>query len=415
MCKIQRIVLTFLFVGLTFACENSPNISPTVSSVVPENGGVAGGSVSFGNAIQVQNCGNPNDWEPDDTTLQGCLDKGGIIELEPGNPGYIVNGLNGDVAKGLYLTSSGITLGSSGGVNRARIIAGRELFAMILQTQGDVNNFSIKNISFDGMVDEIVADGPYRRRRDDCIDGRAPGNIFLQGRSFQFKDNESINAMCGTGLGLSGSDYDIQNNYIAHNGRDKNSGAPGAPWSDGITVLRCESGYIAHNVFVDNTDIDLVLGGGFGCVAELNTIGHFGKYAFSGLNIGNFNNGGNHTGSEYRGNTIYSKVPDRLGIGISVGSHMWTGSVQVYNAGRVVSNTVYGAGINMYVDGVYGGEITGNNVHDPVGNDIVIGGCQSPINYGVFIPHVTNTILQGGWSKFPGSKEACDGAGMAGL
>lgn len=392
----------FVLVG----CDNKvPNFSPAAPSMVmPTDSDRTGAPVPL-NALSGQNCGNPNDWEPDDSALQACLDRGGNINLEPGLPGYIVDGLNGDVNRGLHLTRSGTALGSSGGANRARIIAGRNLFAPILQTQGNVSSFSIRNISLDGMVDEMAEDGPYRRRRDDCIDGRSPGNVFLQGAGFQFKDNESQHAMCGTGLGLLGSGYDVQNNYISYNGRDKNSGAPGAPWADGMTVLSCEGGYIAHNVLVDNTDIDLVLGGGRGCVVELNTIAHFGKYAFAGLNIGNFNNNGDHSGSEYRGNTVYSGVADRLSMGILVGSHPWSTRVWVHNAGRVVGNTSYGNVLNLVVEGVRGGEVVGNNVYDPRGSD---SGCgKYSMNYIVNPVHVTNTTLQEGWTPFQFDEWVC--------
>lgn len=389
--------------ALIIACgDKGPNFSPTSPSAISSKSANINSSM-----VRKEDCGNSNDQEPDDTELKNCLDRGGRIELEYGNPGYIVNGLNGDPTQGLYLTRSGTVLTSSGG-GKARIIAGRDLYAGILQTRGSVNDFIIENISFDGMVDEMAEDGPYRRRREDCGEQGTPGNIFLIGYGFQFKNNESKNAMCGTGLGLYGK-FDVQHNSIASNGRDKNSGGAGFPWADGMTVLYCDGGYIAHNVLVDNTDIDLVLGGGQGCVVELNTIVHSGKYAFAGLNIGNFDSpsGGDHSGSEYRGNIVYSKVPDHLGMGINVGSHMWNGQVNISHAGRVIANTVYGANVNMLVDGVYGGEISGNNIYDPQGNDQV-GSCRR-INYGVFPPHVANTVLQDDWERLPGSNEACSG------
>ena len=311
-------------------------------------------------------CGNPNDWIPDDEALQACLDRGGIIELESGWPGYIVNGLRGDANRGLWLTSSGTVLTSQGA--RARMIAGRDLFAEILRTPPgtDVNAFVIRNIAFDGMVDRVWRDEPYRRRRDDCAENGNPGNLILQGRAFRFENNESVHALCGSGLSLYGN-FEVQNNYISYNGRDKVSGGKGFPWSDGITVLYCEAGHIAHNVLVDNTDVDLALGGGHACVVEDNTIAHFGKFGVSGMNIGNFDSpsGGDHSDSEYRNNVVFSGAPNLLGMGISVGSHMWNTDVNVYNAGRITGNTSYGNDINLVVDGVYGGEVTNNNLHDP--------------------------------------------------
>lgn len=404
MRKISAFV--FLCSLLFLACDsnNGSSFSPTAPTNTSVN--LEPGQVQQANQAAVKanplsswdSCGNPNDQEPDDAALQNCLDRGGRIELEVGSPGYIVNGLNGDVTRGLWLSRSGTVLTSRGG--RAKIIAGRDLYAGILQIPpgAHVDNFVIEDISFDGMVDDMSPDGPYRRRRDDCIDGRAPGNIFLGGNGFKFRNNESRHAMCGTGLGLLGSGYDIQNNYVSYNGRDKNSGAPGAPWADGMTVLSCERGYIAHNVLIDNTDIDLVLGGGRGCVVELNTIAHFSKYAFAGLNIGNFNNNGDHTGSEVRGNTVYSGVADRLSMGILVGSHPWSTNVEVYNAGKVVGNTSYGNVLNLVVEGVRGGEVVGNNIYDPRGYDSGYGSFN--MNYIVNPRHVSNTRLQEGWTAY---------------
>lgn len=106
--------------------------------------------------LMATHCGNPNDWEPDDSALQACLDAGGFIALEPGSPGYIVNGLNGDVQRGLHLWRHDTVLTSSQAPTRARIIAGRNLFAHILRTPPatDVWRFRIEYITFDGMVDD---------------------------------------------------------------------------------------------------------------------------------------------------------------------------------------------------------------------------------------------------------------------
>ena len=353
-------------------------------------------------------CGNPTDSIPDDEALQTCLDRGGIIELESGSPGYIVNGRRGDPNRGLWLTKSGTVLTSQGA--RARIIAGQDLFTEILRTPPftEVNAFVIRNVAFDGMVDRSPLDEHHRRRRDECDIKRAPGNLVLQGRAFRFEGNESVHALCGSGLSLSGN-FDVENNYISQNGRDKASGGKGFPWSDGITVLYCERGYIAHNVIVDNSDIDLALGGGPFCTVELNTIAHFGSFGVSGLNIGNFDGlwGGDHSYSEYRNNVVFSNVPNHLGMGISVGSHMWSTDVNVYNAGRITRNTSWGNDINLVVDGVYGGEIIDNDVHDPA-NETDDARCKhSSFNYTVFPPHVASTILQKDWVELRYDRGYC--------
>ncbi len=390
MSRIQRIVSFVLLVGFTVACENGPNFSPTApSSVVSVDNGVTGRSVSSVNTIPTQSCGNPNDWEWDDQLFQGCLDRGEVV-LEPGEPGYIIN-------SGLYIRRSGTVMTSSRPPEKAKIIAGRDLFGFILKTEDTgLHDFSIQYVSFDGMVDEQTSDGPYRRRFGGCNEA-SPGNVVLAGRNFLFSHNESKRALCGTGLGLYGENFQIVDNLIYSNGRDKNSGTGGLSWSDGMTVLYCGGGYIAHNTLIDNTDIDLVLGGGRGCVVELNTITHRDKHAFAGLAIGNFSGdgAGDHSGSEYRSNTVFSTRPNVLSVGILIGSHPWNSQVSVKNSGRVIANTSYGNVMNLVVDGVYGGEIMDNNVHDPQGEDSLCGRSQE--NYTVFPPHAVGVILQEGW------------------
>jgi hypothetical protein len=359
-------------------------------------------------------CGNPNDFVPDDEALQTCLDRGGRIELEAGYPGYIVNGYHGDAKRGLQLTQSGTVLTTKTNATTATILAGRDLYDGILQTPPgiDVNGFVIDGIDFNGLGDTMIGGEPYRRHRNEC-GSRTAGNLALRGRAFVFRNNTVENAMCGTGLGLYGN-FDVRYNYIVLNGRDQPLKAGDTPWSDGISVLYCDAGYIGSNVFADNTDIDLVVGGGHDCIVESNTITHLRRFGVAGMNIGNFDGpgAGDHTGSQYRLNTIDSFVPNKLGMGLIVGSHPWDMSRWVY-AGRITGNTVYGANINMVVDGVYGGEVSGNTTHDPsqtgdnacghVGRD-----------YTIYPPHVINTAVQGGWVELRYDRDWCGSRNAAG-
>ncbi|MBI2062126.1 MAG: hypothetical protein HYT64_00300 [Candidatus Yanofskybacteria bacterium] len=400
------LLICLLLVSVTFVGCGSPT-SPTTLDLNSEELNRLGERLDSATATSdvssvEPSCGNPDDLLPDDSALQDCLDRGGEILLQPGSPespGYIVNGLNGDPTRGLIIKSNTRLTSASG---RARIIAGRDLKGFILKTSpGGANNFEIQNISFDGMLDAVTSTGLYRVPEKNCN----AGNLALEGSNFRFVLNESKHALCGTGLILFGSSYDIQHNYIAFNGTDYLSGGP---WSDGITALYCDRGYIAHNTFIDNTDIDLVVGGGYGCVVELNTIAQYGKHAFSGLNIGNMASSasGDHSGSSFRGNTIYSSSPNRMSMGISVGSHMWNKDVWVSNAGEVKDNTVYGADVNIVVDGIRGGTVANNNFRNPV--RVASDNCNhSGYDYIVNSPHAIGAILQPGWTELSYDSDVC--------
>jgi hypothetical protein len=193
---------------------------------------------------------DPNDWVPDDAALQACINAGGTLYLDPGSPGYIVN-------SGLVLNRNNIIITSSGAPGtRATIMAGQDLNAYIITTNGPVNGFEISYISFQGMVHDNT---PWRLHRDECVaDSHTPGNIAVEGNGFTIAHNESMHAMCGSGMLVLGSGFQIYDNYVAYSGRDRFDGAPGAHWADGITALHCSSSSIHDNTVVDNTDVDIV-------------------------------------------------------------------------------------------------------------------------------------------------------------
>ena len=161
----------------------------------------------------------------------------------------------------------------------------------------------------------------------------------------------------------------------------------------------CDSSQIWKNVLVDNTDIDVIVGGGPDCSVLNNTIWHGGKHAFAGLAVGNFNDNGMHTGSHFSGNRIINTVISQgepgkfipwLNIGLLVGSHPWrqaasldvkdTGTVgpSAPIAGRpdldVGPNHIEGANANLVIDGAWNsaqpdasipGQVIGNDPKDP--------------------------------------------------
>jgi len=314
---------------------------------------------------------NPNDFVADDAPLQACLNNGGLVLLDPGSPGYILS-------QGLVLSRDGTVLRSSQGSVKATLIAHPDLANDMLQvSDGGVSNYEIADLIFDG--------------NRDMRPGNCYTNLRLQGRNFSFHHVDSLRTICGSSVIVLGSNFLIYDNRIVDSGlpadvaRDR--------WADGLTVLLCDNGYIHNNLIEDSTDIALVIGGG-DCSVQGNTIRQVNKWAFAGLNVGNFNNNGYHTNSVFQFNTVESNY-NMLSIGILVGSHPWSTSdaENVWNAGRVINNVARGAVINLVVDGIERGEVTGNVMYGAQGDRGLT--CAISTDYTAW--HFSFALIQPGW------------------
>ena len=261
---------------------------------------------------------SPSDGIEDSIAIQACLNKGGLVSLSPGqHPGYLIE-------RGLKMGSN-TTLTSTGA--KATLAAHSTLGAEpILDVLGF--NWHISEVVFDGRKYERDALGL-------CWSGDKRGyNLKVDGTDFSITHVDTVNAMCGTGLEVVGTDFEIAFVFSAYNGREVGEW-PNAPyqWSDGMTVVYCENGDIHDNTFIDNTDFDLLFGGGPNCSVHHNDIYHQIRFAFAGLNVGNMDAGkwdghgskwrGNHEGSNFFQNRVSSN-PGMLMYGLSVGSHPFT-------------------------------------------------------------------------------------------
>ena len=151
---------------------------------------------------------------------------------------------------------------------------------------------------------------------------------------------------------------------------------------------------VHHNVLEDNTDIDLVVGGGTGCDIFGNTITNTYHHAFGGLQVGWFpNGGGNHSGVSYRNNSI-SSLANKLAFGLIVGFHPWNPLQPVVNAGTVSGNQSSGAVVNLAVDGINAGTVQDNTVSGARGTEGF--NCNIPADY-TAIHFGSDVSLQTGW------------------
>jgi hypothetical protein len=220
--------------------------------------------------------------------------------------------------------------------------------------------------------------------------------------------------VCASGMSVDGSNFRVTNSWFAYNGwpGDETDPQIGEPWSDGLTVLSCNDGSIIEsNHFVDNTDVDLIVGGGSGCLITDNHIDHYQTRGFAGLMVESFNGAGDHSGITYSGNTVTSTL-DQLAFGIMVGHHPWTSQLNILNVGSVQGNTASGAVINLQIEassGIAGGQVTGNTVSGAAGTST--GGffrCAIVTNYAVYEPHAVGIVYDVGYEVVQFDSQQCN-------
>lgn len=346
----------------------------------------------FRTSLAAPNClaANPRDFNPDDAALQDCLDENSYVVLEYGSPGYLVR-------NGLVMRRNNSRLTSDPSY-KALLLAHPELGRPIISVDNGKDNITIENVILDGNKANRVS-----KLVSICGDGpRVEGyNIFAAGvNRLKVKSIESRSALCGTSMWVSGNNFEITDNVIKNGGFT--SGAL-QPWADGITVGRCNGGVIRGNIVENNTDVDIVVGGGRGCLVENNIIRQTSTHAFAGLLLYNFpGGGGDHTNSIFRNNVILSTGGDSNGVnnldfGLVVGAHIWDQSLEVFG-GSVIGNTVSGAVVNLAVDGYSRGTVSGNSTSNPRPRfSWFKAGCPSNFSANYTVAHTSEVVLQSGW------------------
>ena len=118
----------------------------------------------------------------------------------------------------------------------------------------------------------------------------------------------SINALCGTGLEFSGPDALFERALFASNGDHfgRQSGMEGHKWSDGLTVNSGPRCTITDSVFMDNSDINLIVAEGLGGTIERNTVLMVNGAAFGGIMLDTFNS---PAASNFSGANVTSAEP----------------------------------------------------------------------------------------------------------
>lgn len=316
---------------------------------------------------------DPTDYIDDTENLQKCLDNMPVVYLDPGSPGYLIS----DV---LRFRRDGLVLTSSVNGTQATIQALPYSKGPMLRLQCDTPGCS-DPINWD--VSWIVFDGNRVNRAYGCHDtfpdgSRVDGaNMKARGSGYQIRHNRFINALCGTGLEVVGNNYEIYDNDFAWNGFSVDE-RPNS-FADGMTLNRCEYGYVHNNYFENNTDVNLVIAPDVGCRVAWNHVTQDARYGFVGIQVGppGFYGSG---GEQFQ--NIVSSGYNLLTFGYFIGKHAWGDSTEwANNVGDIYQNESGGAVVNFAVDGILGGSIHDNYGHDAQGSRHFESGCTASANY----------------------------------
>ncbi len=162
-----------------------------------------------------------------------------------------------------------------------------------------------------------------------------------------FLRSGSARALCGSGFEWHGDQAIITRSVFRENGAH----AVNSMWSDGLTLLQSDGAQVTDSRFVDNSDVDLIFGGGTAATVSGNQIAHFVQASFAGLMLDNFNDStsGDFTGTVVSGNTI-DCGPLLCDFAVELGPHAWYLSANLI-AGTVSGNSVNGGKFGINAEG----------------------------------------------------------------
>lgn len=238
-------------------------------------------------------------------------------------------------------------------------------------TSGGFIKIESDNVKFDHIV---VNGNRYERYQSAAASKCRAGdntygmNIRFSGNNISITNGGFVNALCGTGLYLiAGSNYYVAANTVGFNGIHNESNL----WSDGLTAIEIKKSRIVSNLFIDNTDVDLIFGACESCIIQSNEVRHsnsFNSSSFAGIMIHSWPNGssGNYNGADISRNVVNCSEGHRCGIGIYLGQSAWYNS-NTYG-GTVHDNSVSGAQLGFAVDKVSNFSIYNNNVNGSGGS-----------------------------------------------
>jgi len=208
----------------------------------------------------------------------------------------------------------------------------------------------------------------------DCkLPDRRPlgGGIRVLGSNFTIRKSALRDFTCYTTMEVlaRAKKLLVEDNHIGPNGDHR----PGDIWTDGVTIHDSENTIVRRNVFVDNTDVQLILGGCRRCRIEDNEFRHsglFSRASFAELMLQAFpSTTGDYTGTVVTRNRIDCGKKHLCGYGIMIGANPWkAGENPRYPGamfgGTITKNKVANALIGINIDSptgpvaIYGNEVS---------------------------------------------------------
>jgi hypothetical protein len=294
--------------------------------------------------------------------------KASIVELLPGR--YYING---SLDLGSISNIRIRTLNLSSGP--ACLDAGASACAILTATPTNLGPTILRSTNATGLIlDHIAIDGNIAPRRarynnsswalDNNNTRRSATNSFMHGcDNCQFLGFASVRAAWGTGMEFYGSNAIFTSVYFAENGWGATSSD--GNWSDGLTLLSAPNVRVTDSKFIDNSDVDLVIGGASGGVISANQFTNRYNFAFAALMFDNFNGSqpGTFVNTSITNNSINCNM-GMCGIGMGFGPHLWYPSASINGIGaQATGNNISGAKQGILTAGAYGFTITQNNVY----------------------------------------------------
>ena len=287
----------------------------------------------------------------DGGTLQDCLDRtpeGERIALPPGR--YVVT-------RPLVLRHR-VTLATAG---LPDCTAGScAVLALRIAEPGGPLDRAVTVAGAGSVLDHIVVEGgkadPARDDARACRGRGRPamGGLAVTAPDVTIRDSVIMLVACYTAVqvdaGATGLRFE-RNQVLSNGTHDRR-----AMWADGLTVIDGVGDVIRGNLFRDNTDVQLVLGGCRGCTVADNRIeatDTAGAGSFAGLLVHAWPlSSGDYTGTTITGNTVDCGPARSCGFGLGVGGRAWYESPTT--GGQITGNTVTRAQVGINVDDATG-------------------------------------------------------------